>query len=206
MQEGHTEIQEVTLAFENLSINLRVTVRHRTPPAGSGALAPEVGFEVVSEAGGPEPVPFEDPHHISFDLEEQVLAAETAAQLSALPLGFLQHLTARLRGSDRIWTPRARIGRAFRAGVAAYRRFNGEYQTESSPGIPFRNQIYIILRSPNHPLGGWTSDYSLFIQSVQASTGQGFHRDSVCHSFPSQIEVDAYLAGARRPWPTQLHP
>ena len=201
---GGAEEQELSFQFENLQISIRVTVRPLTTASVSRASGS--GVEVAAEAdrGLAVEAEFIDPYHITFDLEERALAALTAPDLSALPLPFLRHLEPRLRGSDSEWTSRARLARAFRAGCAAYRRLNGEFSEVSSPGIPFRNTIYIILCCPRYPAGVWTSDYTAFIEACGRSHDSDFHRNTVCQAFATRTEGDAFLCGARRQWPSQL--
>eukprot|EP00435_Cladocopium_sp_Y103_P068978 s198_g32.t1 len=57
--------------------------------------------------------------------------------------------STRLRGSDRIWVPRARVARAVRAGIFARGRLEGQaFSSQSeSPGIPYRNTIYVVLKT-----------------------------------------------------------
>ena len=201
MEPGREE-QELVFEFSQLRISVRVTVE---PIAGASSTGP-VG--VVSVAAGasstppPEPV-IVDPYLISVDLENQVLQADRAERLAEL-LPFLRAWETRLRGQDPVWTPRARLARAFRAGVAACRRLEGQFVEASSPVIPFQNSIYIILRSPSLPAGGWTTNYSLFICNCGRNATSDFDRTTVCQSLATRVEADAFLLGARRPWPSQL--
>lgn len=149
----------------------------------------------------------EDPHHITVELEERALSARTASEFGALPLPFLDYLLPRLRGTDPRWLPPARIGRAFTAGVASRRRLDGEIIDTAVPGVPYRNQIYICLRTSSFPGGFWTSNYSSYIEAVGAigpDRGFGFRVGSISHSFPTRAEGEAYLIGARRGWPRHL--
>lgn len=200
MLGGDPDMREVTLSFSQLTLHFRVTVTPNNT-SSSPIAASSVGFELIE---GPTPEPFSDRYHISFELEEQALRARTVDQLLELDLQFLSTLWSKLRSTDRVWTPRARVARAFRAGVASRRRLDGEYCEASSPAVPFRNQIYIILRATTLRHGGWTEDYSKYIDIVGSSSQPGFEASSVSHSFASQTEADAYLAGARRPWPPQI--
>ena len=150
---------------------------------------------------------FEDPHQISVELEEWALSSRTATEFSALPLPFLHYLHRRLRGTDTLWRPPARVGRAFSAGVASRRRLDGEVLDFAVCGIPYRNQIYLCLTAPSHSEGFWTSNYSLYIGAVGAigpDQGFGFVVGSISHSFATRAEGEAYLIGARRGWPRHL--
>lgn len=203
MHPGGTEVQELTFRFAQLEVAVRVTVR----PAASGSAEPEAesSFDIVSIPPTLEPVDdFVDQFGITPELEEQALAALTVAALINLDLRFLSHLESRLRSSDTTWTGRARIARAFRAGVAASRRLGGEVRGETSLATPFRNSYYVILRAPGLAHGGWTSEYRAFAARVFRQDGE-YHPNTITHGFATQAESSAYLAGARRPWPPQLH-
>ena len=189
------EVQEVTLRFATFSISIRVSV---TPnPIDTTVLPPETSVSLIP--GGPD---FHDPHHISRDLESLALAASTPTDLGALPLDFLAAYTDRLRGSGNAGlSSQERAGRAFRAGVAARRRLDGELCDAASTPIGLRNTIYVILQAPGLPRGGWTSSYNTFIRNCGGSASSDFSSSTVCHSFAARAEADVYLIGARRQWP-----
>ena len=202
-------LEEITLRVRDLEIT--VTVR----AVGSGVASSGSGIQVEStptppavEAGatGPGPEPYQELYPISSGLEDRVIRACTAHDLGQLNLPFLDHLVSRLRAEDRVWNPRARVARAFRAGLVARLRLNGVYSGEASPGIPFRNSYYVVLRCLDLPHGFWTNNYQTYHIEVSrgALANQDFHPDSVSQAFPSHSECEAYLAGARRPWPPQL--
>lgn len=193
-----SEIQSITVQLANLDITITVQPSRRV---GSAA-GPSSAYPFATGAVALAPP---DPADFPLVLEEQAIAAVTAADLGALSLPFLQVHQGHLRAQHPHWTARARVGRAFRAGVIAGRRLAGEYLEHTSPAIPNRNTVYIVLRGKpgsRGEQGFWTTDYSTYIQGVQA--GGDFHRDSVSHAFATQAEVSCYLAGARRGWPVQL--
>ena len=71
-------------------------------------------------------------------------------------------------------------------------------------GIPFRNSIYICLRtSGNCTVGFWTASYAVYWARVRSNVANEFHPDSISHAFASRAEAEAYLRGARRIWPPQ---
>lgn len=111
----------------------------------------------------------------------------------------------RLRGTDRIWTARARLARAFRAGLLAQRWLQGEPRGEISAAIPFGNLYYIVLRGKDSGPAFWTRNYSVYHQAVfQHIRGQeAFSPESVSHAFPSQAECTAYLSGSGASWPVE---
>ena len=201
--QSEGQVRELTFQFEQLEISVRVSVRPRSSTTGEASAEPSEVVVEASSAAGPESSIY-DPYSISIELEDQVLAASTSTELGALNLPFLTHLERQLRGGHPQWTPRSRLARAFRAGVAAYRRLNGILAEESSLATPYRNSIYLILRSPSLPSGGWTADYSIFISNCGGSGQQAFHGITVCHAFATRAEAEAYLVGSRRRWPSLL--
>ena len=117
---GGEDVESVTLRLANLEISISVRQIDGTP-----SLATD--FELVSSPGEPGPSvdrvdSVVDRYGISLSLENQAIQAQLPSELAALPLAFLRHLVAKLRGQDSTWTPTARIGRAFRAGIIARRR------------------------------------------------------------------------------------
>lgn len=185
-------VEEVTVRLAGLEL----TISARRLPGG----APEIRAEPSSVTHLEE---FEDPYHISAELENQIIRATTAEQLSRASLPFLTYLIGRLRARDPVWTPTARVHRAFRAGVLARRRLDGLFAEEDSLGVPFRNTHYICLRSANNREGFWTTSYQLYIDRVGTRDG-GLHSTSISQALPSEVEAQAFLVGARRPWPQRL--
>ena len=136
--------------------------------------------------------------------EGEILAATSAQDLAALHLPELVPLARQLRGTDATWTPFARLGRAYRAGVSAATILRGDQGLAvRAPPIPHRNVYYVILRCAVYEDGLWTTSYATFRRFSESASGE-FNRDSVCHAFPSRAEVDAYLLGAGREWPRHL--
>ena len=146
---------------------------------------------------------FVDPYNISVDLENQIIRATTAEQLSRVSLPFLTHLIGRLRARDPVWTPLVRVHQAFRAGVLARRRLDRQFAEEDSLGVPFRNTHYICLRSAHNHEGFWTTSYQLYIDRVGTQDG-GLHPTSISQAVPCEVEAQAFLVGARRPSPRRL--
>ncbi len=192
------EVRELTLRFESFSLSIRVSV---TPnPVDTTLVSPDTS--VILNPADPE---FHDPHHISRGLENLALAATTPTELGELPLDFLVIYRDRLRGGGNIgWSPQERVGRAFKAGVAARRRLDGEECAASSLPVGARNTVYVILRSPTLPSGGWTSSYNTFIVNCGGSGSSDFSTRTVCHSFAARAEADVFLIGARRQWPALI--
>lgn len=198
-------VESVTLRLANLEISISVRQIE-------GAPSVTTDFEVVSTAADPTPVDLVDsvvdPYGITLDLEHRAIRAQTAGELAGLRLTFLSHLATKLRGQHSEWTPWARIGRAFRAGIIARRRLDGVFLEEASTNIPFRNTYYVVLRGRGNSHGFWTTSYEIYLAGVRDQTGgpRSFHPDTISHAFASHAEAEAYLAGARRPWPVASLP
>ena len=202
--EGPDSVEEVTVLLSGLEI----TISARRLPVGASASA----GTGISAGGTPvprdTPEDFSDPYNITSEVEDHCIQATTPAQLSQLTLPFLTALVGRLRvgrlrAGHAEWSPLARIHRAFRAGVLARRRLDGNFQEEDSLSVPFRNCYYICLREDGHQSGFWTTDYGIYIERVGGPSGR-LHPDSISQALPSQVEAQAFLVGARRPWPRRL--
>lgn len=212
MHSEDTDLESITLRVANLEISVSVRVVEPGIYARDSLnleVRPEVRSQATpSSAAGAATHREPSPEGFAFpeSLEELCIAATTAAQCAALPLDFLSAHTARLRGSARAeWSARARIGRAFRAGILAARRLGGEIREEISPGLPhFRNTFYVCLRSARGGAGFWTNNYGTYIARTRDEVGAGFDSLSVSHGFPSRAETAAYLAGARQGWPPEV--
>ena len=209
MQGGQESdpVEEVTVQLGNLEITLKVRQLGGRSTASSSA-----GFELVSAGGGSvaadlpiaaSPTSEAAVATTSPSLEERALLATGPASFAALPLDFLDHLKKRLSAADRSWVPAARIGRAYRAGLVARKHLDGEYCDLCSPSLPLKNTIYVVLRTPGFLTGFWTADFSVYQRLVIncPQTKNGFQPTSVSHAFPSRAEADAFLEGARCPWP-----
>ena len=181
-------VDEITFQLAGLEITVTARTVGVAPTVSASASArvlPRSGSELTPE------------------LQALVLTTEQPTALAGLPLAGLDHLVSQLRGTDRDWTPRARLHRAFRAGVATGLRLSGETCCGSSPGVPYQNTIYICLRCARHPSGFWTSEYSTYLREIGGERGLKAP-DSHSHGFASRAEGEAFLAGASRPWPVQL--
>ena len=62
--------------------------------------------------------------------------------------------------------------------------------------------LQVLKAAPSGSLG-WTDDYHIRAQ-VQAR-GHEFFPGTISQAFASGAEADAYLLGARTPWPAPLH-
>lgn len=125
--------------------------------------------------------------------------------LAAIELPELSDLEPRLRGHSSDWGPRARLVRAFRAGLIAKRRLLGELLESDSLSIPFRNSYYVVLRSRNHGPAFWTKSYQVYYHGVFESVrgAEQFEASTISQALPSHAECEAYLRGASEPWPQE---
>lgn len=192
MPEGDLETVIVRLAGLELTISAR-----RLPSTAGTSIG--VSSSPLQEGAAV----FFDPHSISQELENRAIQASTAGALAELPLPFLSGYISRLRGADPNWTPQARIGRAFRAGVVARRQLDGLVQEGQSLGVPFRNSVYVVLRDRDHSISFWTSSYTVYANAVLERGRDRFSDESISHAFPTQTEAEVYCAGARTRWPAE---
>eukprot|EP00439_Symbiodinium_sp_Y106_P050470 s1087_g6.t1 len=170
----------------------------------SGARSSQPGFSIVlGNSFYPCRVPLAElvrPTPADEDL--RILDRSTPQELESLDLGHLNRLAVGLGSGAGGWTGRARLGRAYRAGVGARLKLAGTCSyTNASPTIDIKNRIYICLRGPLHPEGFWTTSSTRFFQEVRGANGERFAPITVSHAFASQAEATAYLAGASRSWP-----
>eukprot|EP00438_Fugacium_kawagutii_P023417 Skav216600 [mRNA] locus=scaffold2855:201999:204292:+ [translate_table: standard] len=152
-------VEELTVSLAGLQITISVR-----PQPGSGGTTNGPTTSVSSAVVGPPESTTTglvlSPDPVTLALVEQALATGGSRNLASLPLPFLDYLVPRLRSTNAEWPARARLGRAFRAGVEARIRLEGQFCNNSSEGIPFRTFYYICLRAPGYPEGFWTSDYN----------------------------------------------
>ena len=198
------EIETITVRIANLELTITAREVGDEAAAGSGTRVVEVAAPATNVQAVRDPSEFLDPFGITVELEEQSLDATTSVLLSQLPLPFLATSVGRLRGTHPIWTPRCRVARAFRAGVIARRRLDGQVLDHSSVAIPYRNTYYIVLRGRGNSEGFWTCNYGIYIAGVADQNGRNsLHPDTISHGFPTHAESAAYLCGARRSWPRE---
>ena len=195
-------VEELVLRLGDLELG--INVRRAPSPSGDSS-----AWELVTAAdssGAGSSITSATRLRVSDNLVTQALAAVSAQELADLPLEHLGHLANKLRGGDNAWNPQARIGRAFKAGVVASLRLEGQYSDLKVPSVPYRNSIYIILRALGLEQGGWTPNYGTYIRAVGAQQPgrHDFDDYSISHSFATRAEGEAYLAGAGRSWPRLL--
>ena len=123
---GASDVEEITVQLAGLQIT--ITAR----PLAGGA----TGYLTGSAAGGVRSGPAEPSTEPRYVLDHdpvgralctRALAAQGPAELAALPVRFLDYLLTRLRSSHITWSPQARLGRAFKAGVVGRYRLEGHF-------------------------------------------------------------------------------
>lgn len=192
------EVESVTLNLAGLQLTITARRLDQTTAVSAEASASAAAATTtppVSEI-------LADPYNISTALEEEIIPLREPEALRIVNLPFLTYLENRLRSTTGPWVPRARLARAFRAGVIARRQLDGVFQAGTSPNIPYKNSVYIVLREPGNLVTGfWTTSFAVYTRRTRGYHRQDFHPDCVSHAFASQSEVEAYLIGARRLWP-----
>ena len=199
-------LETVTVQLAGLEITLQARRLVPEVSTASGSEIAVVATPEVSVTGSGRALattaPTSDPE---LDL---ILAATSARDCARLVQDHpaLDPWVSKLHASDPVWSPAARIGRAYRAGVLARLRLAGQIPALDSLGVPFRNTYYIVLRGAPGVNACWTNNYSLYLTKVG---GRGsarkpeFDPDSISQALPSHAEASAFLAGARQPWPPQ---
>ena len=202
---GTPDVEEVTVLLAGLEIT--ITAR----PIASAATGYPTGPSATVVASGSVEPPTEPRYVLDYDPADRVLctralAAQGPEELAALPVRFLDYLLTRLRSNHIPWSPKARIGRAFRAGAVGRYRLEGHVfpdSTGATESTPFRNCFYICLRCPQYLEGFWTPEFNKYHDLVKNSRGE-FYSEGISHGFATHAEVEAYLVGAGRPWPLRL--
>ena len=194
-----------SLTVQLAGLELTITAR-RLSGTRSGS-ASTASFEVVS-AGAVQEV--SDASSAAADgiplteIEARAFSALTASQCADLVrlLPFLDPLVAKLSASSGEWTPAARIGRAYRAGVLAGLRLSGRISELDSLSVPFRNVYYLVLRGACGGPACWTTSYRTYLTKV-GRPGEKFEDQSISQALPSHAEASAFLSGAGKTWPPQ---
>ena len=101
------------------------------------------------------------------------------------------------------WTPLARLGRAYRAGLVAKSNLADEPVWLNAPSIPLRDTVYVVLRGKPGQRAGWTTTYGVYARAVSGGDQSRFHPQSVSHAFATKTEAEAYVLGAEVEWPLE---
>ena len=160
---GASDIETVTVQLAGLLLTISVS------PLQSGDSPPEsqTGYSssrVARAVAGPAPTT-----DLTPELRALVLETSSPLALAALPVPLLDMKAPLLRSQHSVWSGWARLGRAFRAGIIAKIRLDGDLCELSSPSIPQRNAFYICLRCSRYPRGFWSSSYQSYIELIGTS-------------------------------------
>lgn len=209
---GRLLLDELVFRFRGLRISISAEPAS-SPAVGSPASSPTGSFTLVesSDTGAQAstgPLAEEaaslptGPEDVSPD--EAFTEVDTPEELVCLRLGPYLSLSRGLSTAG-LWSPVARIARAYRAGVFAGARLRDERDyIRASPPLPLRNRLYIVLRCAVYPQGFYTDRFSTFEAYVWRNRRGQLEPHCICHGFPSRSEVEAYLAGAQVGWPQEL--
>lgn len=183
------------------------------PVASGTAFPPDLiagravaGVEFWADSGSPvvEWAVIEHSEEFAFQLFNTTSAAELDQALPPYLDQFCFHRD--LLHADLVWTPRARLARAYRAGLSAHRVLQGLFDKQViSPGFNrrIRNTVYVVARCRQFPGGFYTRDFQIYHD--QLIQGGSLEEDSVSHGFPTLIEGEVFLRGCQfRRWPPEL--
>lgn len=210
---GSDPVENLTVLIGNLEISIfaryRGADRHQSPPPVTLISASSTTTLTTSVAGPELPQTSWDRVESAVELPNhlvtRIIRSTTPHEYSSIQVAHLEPLLYRLRSSDQVWTPHARLVRAYRAGLLARRWLDGESSGEDSPAVPLRNSFYVVLRSRDNGPAFWTKHYNIYAAEVFVSRGgqQVFDRCAVSHAFASQAECSAYISGAQVAWPPE---
>ena len=196
------DIRELTVRLQHCSVTVRIEPSETSASASRQAPpAPSDGESVRAR------VPLAGSSSSSTVLEDdlRVLDLSSPTELGALDLGHLNSLAASLGACSGGWTARARLGRAYRAGVSARLVVQGRFDyQQASATLDVRNKFYVCLRCSKRPSGFWTSSARTYFTNISGPSGEKFCPTSVSHAFSSKAEVFVFLAGAQATWPEEL--
>ena len=209
MSSDRGAVERLVLQLRGLRISIE---RSATPPEDREA-SPAESFELVeaepttSAQASTGPLTGEDSSSrrpSGPSPAEDFIEADSAAALEALDLGPHESFTRNIAAVPG-WTARARIARAYRAGLSAAAVLSGKQSYQSSSlGLPVKNRIYVVLRCAARPAGFVCENYRTFISLVPKDSGGRLERSAVCHAFPSRAEAQAFVQGSGRAWPQEV--
>lgn len=122
------------------------------------------------------------------------------------------HLVKRSRlATAGVWDPTSRIVRAFEFGKSdCLAALEQRPQEAADTGFPLRSQLYVILYDPTGDWPRYTNTLCTFYRAVKVpEPGRKPDRQSrwregvVSRGFPSLVEAEAYLLGARCRLPSE---
>ena len=191
-------------------ISTAIVVRSSAAGARNLGVRPSTAVARPTQAlfgSGGEP-PYLPYIELSPDFVSALLKASRPRVLGELLPPFLQQYLVRpdLQALNPSWPIEARLVRALRAGVSARIVLDGQFDKQArSPGLPWDNQIYVVLRCRTQ-LGGFVTQFLTVYCAVLVGDTGGLEPGSVSHGFPTVSEAEVFLRGARRQWPPELLP
>ena len=147
---------------------------------------------------------------LSEDFVFQLIHATSAEELSELLPSFLIQFCDHpdLIPFVHIWTSRARLARAFRAGVSAHRVLQGLFDKQVCPpgfSVRVRNQVYVVARCRQFPGGFLHQRVEYGIYCDQLVVDGSLEEGSVSHAFPSLVEAEVFPRRCQfQRWPPEL--
>ncbi|CAE7921921.1 unnamed protein product [Symbiodinium sp. KB8] len=184
MSSERGAVERLVLQLRDLRISIE-----RTPPAERDP-SPAESFELVEAepttsaqaSTGPlagEASTSQRPEGLSP--VEDFIEADCVAALEALNLGPHESFTRNIAAVPG-WTARARIARAFRAGLSAAAVLAGKQDYQSSSlGLPVKSRIYVVLRCAAKPYGFVCESYRTFLSLVPKDSAGRLERSAAGH-------------------------
>ena len=158
-------------------------------------------FSVVGELPPQYRMPTELVGSVTKDEQTRILAATTAQTLHNLcPIFIAIHETKIDSVGD--WTPRARLARAFRAGLSVrWQRRDQRCPLVESAIIETRRSpvCYVILKCSRYPGPVWAHSLKKYREVLQ-QPDRTLEPNSYSHSFLSTLEGQVYLEAAGYSW------
>ena len=158
-------------------------------------------FSVVGELPPQYRMPTEVVGSVTKDEQTRILAATTAQTLHNLcPIYIAIHESKIDSIGD--WTPRARLARAFRAGLSVrWQRRDRRCPLLDSASIETRRSpvCYVILKCRRYPGPVWTHTLKKYREVLQ-QPDRTLEPSSYSHSFLSTLEGQVYLEAAGYSW------
>ena len=196
------DIRELTVQLRRCSVTAQIEPSEASASASRQDLPAASDGEPV-RARVPLAGSTSTPTVLEDDL--RVLDLSSPTELGAIDLGHLNSLAGSLGTCSGGWPARARLGRAYRAGLSARLVVQGRFDyQQASAALDVRNKFYVCLRCSKRPSGLRTSSARIYFANISGPSGERFCPTSVSHAFSSKAEVVVFLAGAQATWPEEL--
>ena len=184
--------------------------RWRALSSASGSAIPNFGadqshsdseFSGVGELPPQYRMPTEVVGSVTKDEQTRILAATTAQTLHNLCPHFIATHESNI-DSVGDWTPRARLARAFRAGISVrWQRRDRRFSLVDSAIIETRRSpvCYVILKCNRYPGPVWTQTLKKYREVLQ-QPDRTLEPNAYSHSFLSTLEGQVYMEAAGYSW------